>query len=106
MSGSMERHSHISITRTSSQGVTHTDVQITEIGMNADQATEGFNPAAVCSPQECALIEELRAYLRPQEAPERLIAKLEAVLDRCCDAGQIEENSKGESAEDRNQPER
>ena len=92
MSESMERHSHISITRTSAHGVTHTEVQISEVGIDADHAASCFNPDAVCDPQERALIEELRAYLRPQQAPERLISRLEAVLDRCCGAEQGEQD--------------
>lgn len=51
----------------------------------ADQvAGECFDPATCCDAREQALIAALRAYLRPDVAPECLMAKLKATLDHCC----------------------
>ena len=86
MSGAIERHSHISITQSTADGVTRTDVHITrmDITSSSDGSTDCFQPELVCDPEERALIKELRAYLRPSAAPVRLIARLEETLDRCC----------------------
>ena len=48
--------------------------------------TEGdcFDPRTCCDEREQALIAALRAYLRPDVAPECLIARLKATLDHCC----------------------
>ena len=89
MSDFIERHRHISITSTSSDGVTRTDVHITQI------SSDHFQPEAVCDPEELALIDELRAYLRPQSAPTQLIARLEATLDRCCFDVDDDDKAKG-----------
>ena len=43
-----------------------------------------FDVDASCDEREKAMIAALRAYLRPDQAPECLMAKLNAVLDRCC----------------------
>ncbi|WP_440201417.1 hypothetical protein [Bifidobacterium pullorum] len=43
-----------------------------------------FDPASCCSAREQAMIAALRAYLRPQSAPDCLVARLKATLDRCC----------------------
>jgi len=37
-----------------------------------------------CDEREKAMIAALRAYLRPEQAPDCLRARLEAALDRCC----------------------
>lgn len=84
---------HVSVTRTDSSGrVSHSEVHVTQT-VHADGTvetrttritTEGFDPS-VCDAREQALIRAMRAYLRPQAAPERLIARLHDVLDRCCD---------------------
>lgn len=80
MSQKIERHSRISITRQTATGVTHTDVHITEVG-----ADECFDPESCCDERERALIAALRAYLRPEQAPECLVRRLRATLDHCCD---------------------
>ena len=48
--------------------------------------TEGdcFDPRTCCDEREQALIAALRAYLRPDVAPECLMARLKATLDHCC----------------------
>lgn len=43
-----------------------------------------FDPETCCGARERAMIAMLRAYLRPEVAPECLLAKLHATLDRCC----------------------
>ena len=43
-----------------------------------------FDPATCCDAHEQAMIAALRAYLRPDSAPECLMARLKATLDRCC----------------------
>lgn len=80
MSQNIERHSHISITRRTADGVMHTDVHITEV--NADEC---FDPESCCDEREKAWIAVLRAYLRPEQAPECLKQRLRATLDHCCD---------------------
>lgn len=82
MSESIQRHSHISITRSTAEGVVHTDVRITtsfDVGKGVC-----FDPDSCCDEREKAMINVLRAYLRPQEAPECLLTRLRATLDRCC----------------------
>lgn len=74
----VERTRHISITRTAADGtVSQTEVHI---------VTEGdcFDPRTCCDEREQALIAALRAYLRPDVAPECLMARLKATLDHCC----------------------
>ena len=96
----VERVRHISITRTSSDGVvsrvSHTEVRITGAddadaydvyGMDArDEAADGdcFDPSTCCSEREQAMIAALRAYLRPEVAPECLKTRIKACLDHCC----------------------
>lgn len=97
----VERVHHISIMRTSADGtvrtVSHTEVRITDGGTDADMpdmaarsaydpAVDGdcFDPATCCSEREQAMIAALRAYLRPEEAPECLKARIKACLDHCC----------------------
>ncbi|MBW3089781.1 hypothetical protein [Bifidobacterium miconisargentati] len=94
MNNQIERTRHISITRTGADGsVSQTEVHITEIsGMSdvADAAVSGdgcFDPSSCCSAREQAMIASLRAYLRPDVAPECLMAKLKATLDHCCGDG-------------------
>lgn len=92
-----EHHSHISITRHTREGVTRTDVHIERIGSfsgedgdreGIDAARDGghecFDPESCCDAQERALIAMMRAYLRPQAAPECLIERLHRTLDACC----------------------
>ena len=80
----VERTRHISITRTGVDGM----VSQTEVHITADVhiVTEGdcFDPRTCCDEREQALIAALRAYLRPDVAPECLIARLKATLDHCC----------------------
>ena len=78
----VRRQSHISITSRTHEGVVHADVRITEV----DDAAHGdcFDPETCCDERERALIEALRAYLRPEQAPECLLKRLRATLDHCC----------------------
>lgn len=110
MTGNIERHDHVSITRRTADTVTHTDMHVAEtrqgnvtvvshttsvtsMTMNspytaepaaAGQPDDHFDPATCCSACEQAMIAALRAYLRPQSAPDDLVARLKATLDRCC----------------------
>ncbi|MBT1164136.1 hypothetical protein JS534_05890 [Bifidobacterium felsineum] len=108
---SVEQTRHISITSATSDGVvSRTEVHITtrqccsgdgsaacncqsEQGGIAQDAQEYgqygrpedcFDPSTCCDAREQALIAALRAYLRPDVAPECLMAKLKATLDHCC----------------------
>lgn len=86
---------HVSITRTvtvSDDGMTRTEVHMTEM-QGSPEAVEAasagcgcdcFDVESSCDKGERAMIAALRAYLRPDQAPECLMAKLNAVLDRCC----------------------
>ncbi|NMM92981.1 hypothetical protein [Bifidobacterium oedipodis] len=104
---------HISITRTCPDGtVSQTEVHVTSTtsteadgtlvsttsvtkrvsstpgnGSSASVSSdvEGcFDPSTCCDAREQAIIAALRAYLRPDQAPECLMAKLKATLDHCC----------------------
>ena len=97
----------VSITRTTStdaDGVTRTEVHITEVhggspdGSVLSDATarvakahgcgghecDCFDVESACDEREKAMIAALRAYLRPEQAPDCLMTRLQAVLDRCC----------------------
>ena len=111
MNDSVERHSRISITQTATDGtVTHTDVRITAVTTRTDSSVgssrghaepsgcanvsnipvgasddnECFDPTTCCDEREQAVIAALRAYLRPQQAPECLMVRLRDTLDHCC----------------------
>ena len=77
---------HISITRTGADGVvSHTEVHITASGGDYFDSGDYFDPRACCDAHERAMIAALRSYLRPQEAPDCLMTRLKATLDRCCE---------------------
>jgi hypothetical protein len=96
------RTRHISITRTTTDGVvSQTEVHITEAPItevpepseetapvppdySRDTASGCFDPTTCCDARERAVIAALRAYLRPDEAPECLMARLKVALDHCC----------------------
>ena len=92
----VERTRHISITRTAADGTVHiTAVHHRSVDTGSASAsvqtdvhivTEGdcFDPRTCCDEREQALIAALRAYLRPDVAPECLMARLKATLDHCC----------------------
>lgn len=112
--------SHISVTRHTREGVTRTDVHITQLSSfasddsavaqmrddsdsaasSADEAASAdgmmmdgsdcFDPESCCDARERALIAMMRAYLRPQVAPECLINRLRHTLDKCCHEEEIE----------------
>lgn len=91
MSDPIERHSHISITRQTPAGIVHADVHITSVeisgmpgDMGDDLVGDCFDPDSCCDEHEKAMIAALRAYLRPEVAPECLLARLRDTLDRCC----------------------
>ena len=50
----------------------------------AQAVSDCFDPAICCDAHEQAMIAALRAYLRPDSAPECLMARLKETLDRCC----------------------
>ena len=89
MSASTRRQRHISVAQSTADGVTRTDIHITQLEITCakDDHEDCFHPEVVCDAEERALIEQLRAYLRPSVAPLRLVARLEQTLDRCCDEG-------------------
>ncbi|KFI93392.1 hypothetical protein BISA_1479 [Bifidobacterium saguini DSM 23967] len=103
----VEQTRHISITSATADGVvSRTEVHITtrqccsgdgsaQCGCGGamqdaqeytqyEQEGECFDPSTCCDAREQALIAALRAYLRPDVAPECLMAKLKATLDHCC----------------------
>ncbi|MBT1181119.1 hypothetical protein JS531_03865 [Bifidobacterium sp. CP2] len=89
----VERVHHISITHTLPDGtvrtVSRTEVRVTDDtdeAVSYDPAVDGdcFDPSTCCSEREQAMIAALRAYLRPDEAPECLKARVKACLDHCC----------------------
>lgn len=144
MTSSIERHSHLTVTRQTEDGViVHTDVHVTSSvttsissavlsvhpdpalrpgvqpdalagaalrsteatgaatgssvevsdSENADDDAAGlaggaggtcFDPDTCCDARERALIMAMRAYLRPDVAPECLMRRLRATLDQCC----------------------
>lgn len=112
MNGMIERH--VTVTRRSADGVSRADVHVTEhvSGLreasneledpgscradrtihavirqdrhDAADAGDCFDPSVCCSRREQAMIAALRAYLRPDQAPECLLSRLRACLDDCC----------------------
>ena len=53
-------------------------------GCGEDCGCDCFDVETSCDEREKAMIAAIRAYLRPEQAPECLMARLNAVLDRCC----------------------
>lgn len=53
-------------------------------GVQVHLEAEYFDPSSCCDAHERAMIAALRAYLRPDVAPECLMARLKEALDRCC----------------------
>ncbi|WEV66893.1 hypothetical protein OZX72_06440 [Bifidobacterium sp. ESL0769] len=95
MDGRIERTSRVVVRSQHSDGMTRTDIEISRYdSSNRVSDDECFNPESCCDAREKALIDELRDLLRPTSAPQCLIAKLEATLDRCC----LEESCGGEVA--------
>ena len=91
VSDPIERHSHISITRQTPVGIVHADMHITSVeisgmpgDMGDDLVGDCFDPDSCCDEHEKAMIAALRAYLRPEVAPECLLARLRDTLDGCC----------------------
>ncbi|KFJ01277.1 hypothetical protein [Bifidobacterium subtile] len=95
-------HRHIRITRSSGLGVTRTEVEITTdelaeeriISPNLyshDHSSQHVHDSGECFDTSCcdarekALIRSLRAYLRPQIAPDCLITRLNQALDHYCE---------------------
>lgn len=48
-----------------------------------DAFSEGFDPGACCSVAERALLDDIRAFLRPDHAPESLVRRCLDCLDEC-----------------------
>ena len=48
------------------------------------QDQECFDPRTCCDERERLMIEAMRAYLRPQQAPECLYERLRVTRDECC----------------------
>ncbi|KAB8289120.1 hypothetical protein DSM100688_0198 [Bifidobacterium ramosum] len=112
MNGQIERH--ISVTRQTADGtVIRADVHVSAVHPDpatrpgvqpdalagvgagcADDAVVGvdgaagsgdcFDPDTCCDARERALIMAMRAYLRPDVAPECLMRRLRETLDHCC----------------------
>lgn len=91
MNGHIERHTSVSVT-SDPAGVRHTTITQTVIGTASASPSDGGNDASVDNPGECfdintccddrekAMIEMLRAYLRPDGAPDCLIERLRQCL--------------------------
>lgn len=95
MDGRTERTSRVVVTSQCADGVNRADIEISRYDSNNTVADEEcFNPESCCDAREKALIAELRELLRPTCAPQCLISKLQATLDRCC----LEESCGGEIA--------
>ncbi|MBW3091957.1 hypothetical protein KIH79_03105 [Bifidobacterium sp. 82T10] len=101
MSERIERHSHIAVTRQTVDGtIVRTDVHVAETGISPDALAGAgdpgeptaspasgdacFDPNTCCDERERAIIMSLRAYLRPDVAPECLMRRLRETLDHCC----------------------
>lgn len=74
------RYRRIELTERTSSGITHTEVVVSSA---TGDRVECFD-LSCCDALERALIVELRAYLRPTQAPECLVRRLHAALDQCC----------------------
>ncbi|RSX57265.1 hypothetical protein [Bifidobacterium samirii] len=84
MNGQTERHGHVSLTHVGADGVvTRTDVHVVA-ALPETSDDECFDPETCCDAMERSLIAAMRAYLRPDVAPECLMARLRETLDRCC----------------------
>ena len=75
MSESIERH--ITTVAASEDG---TVTQVTHTSVRVSTSSDCFDPERCCDERERALIAAMRAYLRPQHAPQSLIDRLEATL--------------------------
>ena len=82
MSESIERH--ITTVAASEDG---TVTQVTHTSVRVSTSSDCFDPERCCDERERALIAAMRAYLRPQHAPQSLIDRLEATLDHNDSAG-------------------
>ncbi|HAK71297.1 hypothetical protein [Bifidobacterium sp. UBA6881] len=84
MNESVERH--VSITTMGSDGsvtyVAKTSVHVSDEGGDGNR---WFDPETCCDERERALIAAMRAYLRPERAPQCLVDRLKDTLDRCCE---------------------
>lgn len=56
--------------------------QVTHASVHVVASGDCFDPETCCDERERALIAAMRAYLRPKHAPQSLIDRLEATLDR------------------------
>ena len=45
---------------------------------------ECFDPSSCCDARDQVMIAAMKAYLRPQQAPECLYERLKMTLDKCC----------------------
>ncbi|WEV72879.1 hypothetical protein [Bifidobacterium sp. ESL0790] len=79
MERQIEHGSRVTVSQRS--GDASVQVSVTEVDVRDGDC---FNPETCCDAREKALINELRALLRPTCAPQCLITRLEATLDRCC----------------------
>ena len=87
MSRSYTRRQEIHITRTTTDDVIiRTQVHIKHLAISGagSYAQDCFQPELMCDTGEKALIEELRTYLRPNEAPPWLLTRLKDMLDSYC----------------------
>lgn len=105
MKGPIERCEHVRIIQRECDGMTQTEVHVSSTSYAPASADvqerpladfsgdcadliarygDCFDPETCCDEREKALIMMMRAYLRPQQAPECLLEKLRATLDHCC----------------------
>jgi hypothetical protein len=86
MSDHIERYSHISVTQT---GDAQTTVEVAHI-----EIAEGFDPDTCCDEDEKALINMIRSYLRPTQAPDCLIQRLRHVMADACNEQTLEDTGR------------
>lgn len=104
MNGQIESHGHVAVSRRIVEGVVtrgaghatlsvvHADTVVVgepDGGMPAATGESAmpddcFRPETCCDELELQLIAALRAYLRPDVAPECLMRRLRETLDHCC----------------------
>ncbi|MCH4160557.1 hypothetical protein [Bifidobacterium sp.] len=87
MSNHVERYSHISVTQT---GNAQSRVEVAHI-----EIAESFDPDTCCDEREKALINMIRNYLRPEQAPECLVQRLRNMMSDVSADSQIDEFGDG-----------
>ncbi|MBW3087297.1 hypothetical protein KIH77_00865 [Bifidobacterium sp. 82T24] len=96
MNGHVERHTSVSVSGDASGAIRRTVVEETVISVDDDASTSTapgtdtdgcFDIDTCCDAREKAMIEALRAYLRPVNAPECLIERLHRCIQSAAQEG-------------------